>query len=204
MPVRVEAIGRGQGDSQPLHPHQLRHGVAGRRHHQGAGGLTSSGNDAGGRVRNHTALRASAMPIGPCRYSMAGYDSDQARQASRSLSATSLARPTENPEPRNVNWVRWSRPAGTSAATASSAWAMTGPRSSPRLARSRARVVVAKRVCTTDRSSAKSSTSAWSAAPTTAEAGSPVMASVGCPPHLPEQREDLGRVADRVIATTRS
>ena len=48
---------------------------------------TSSGRDDGGSERNHPALRASVMLMGPCRYSMAGYDSAHAEQAERAVLA---------------------------------------------------------------------------------------------------------------------
>ena len=43
-----------------------------------------------------------ATLIGPCRYSMAGYDSAHAPLASRIFSAASFASPTVHPRPRNT------------------------------------------------------------------------------------------------------
>src|SRR5690606_41720892 len=46
---------------------------------------TSSASPSGASPSIHTTLRSSVTLIGPCRYSIAGYDSAQDSEASRSL-----------------------------------------------------------------------------------------------------------------------
>ena len=115
------------------------------------------------------------MLIGPCRYSIARYDSAQNWAASRSFRAASSASPNVQPAPRNETCSTRRGSSGSGASSARSASPAMRPASAPSDARRSARVVVAKRVCTTDSSSAKSRTSARRAA---AGAGVPATAVI--------------------------
>ena len=69
----------------------------------------------------HTTVFSSLTLIGPCRYSIAGYDSAQVREASRSFSAASSATAAAQPHPRNVNSARSANSGGNGRATSRSA-----------------------------------------------------------------------------------
>ena len=121
-------------------------------------------------ARRTTPPRRPAMLIGPWRYSKAGYASVHAWADSRSFSAASLASPTVQPRPRKAQRsAHRARPAAAPRARRASA--TDAATSKPSWARSRLSAVVAKRVCTTDVSSAKSSATTSSAAARPASPG---------------------------------
>src|SRR5664280_318430 len=74
------------------------------------------------------------------------------------------------------------QPTGSGSLSASSARSASGAMSTPRCARNRAKAVVAKRVCTTERSSAKSRSTMSSHASTIGLPGVPVIATFRAPP----------------------
>src|SRR5262249_11978987 len=166
---------------------------------------TSSTSPAGGGPKIHTSDEPSATEIGPCRYSIAGYASAQARAASRLFSAASLAIPAAHPVPRKVNCRKPGAPAGSGAARAAAAAAGSPDTSSPRCARNSTSSVLGNRVCTTDRSSAKSSTTASRAAATTGESGSAVTTVLATPAGTAANAASTSVVLPvRVNASTRS
>ena len=143
--------------------------------------LASASRSAGTSPRAHTTVPGSLTLIGPCRYSIAGYDSAQVRDASRSFSAASSATGAAQPRPRKVNSLRPASSGGSGRATSRAASAGSPRTSAPRWARSSTIELVMKRLETTERSVAKSSSTMRPASRASSASGSVVTASVGVP-----------------------
>ena len=153
----------------------------------------------------HTAARSSATAIGPWRYSIAGYASLQARAASRTLRAASLARPTVQPCPRKANRSNRAGSIGSGATSARSACRALSAHSMPTWPRSSTSADVANRVWTTDRSSANGMATTLPAARATGESGTAVIAVVGAAsPIRASARTTSVVVPERESAITRS
>ena len=101
-------------------------------------------------------------------------------------------------------WSMASGSTGNEASIARSASAMAPVRSSPRCVRSRARTVVGNLVCTTDRSSAKSTTTRAAAMEAAGAPASAVITTSDAGSRLPISRRTSVVVPLRVMATTRS
>ena len=96
------------------------------------------------------------------------------------------------------------RSASTGSPSARSASAITGMRSCPRCERSNASVEVAKRVCTTERSSANASENMSVASAAAATSAPPVITEVRRPARSPSSRTTSEVVPLRLIASMRS
>src|SRR5579875_3148823 len=156
--VRVQAPGQRPGHGQALHQDEAHHGVLRGRDPGGPRGAHLVLEAWGGGPRHHTTERGPRVLIGPWRSSMAGYASVQAALVSRSLRAASLARAAPMPRPMKTNCSKRPGSTGSAVDRARSAAVASAVTSSPRCARSSARAEVAKRVWTTEASSAKPST----------------------------------------------
>src|ERR1035437_2487255 len=152
-----------------------------------------------GAVPNiHVTRPGAAIAIGPWRYSLAGYDSVHD-------CAASWARPTVQPEPRKEYCAAVTSSSASSAVTASRASAMALVMSSPSEVRRKASTVVAKRVCTTDLSSAKESFTTSSTRSTRGVFGSPTRPTVRMRSRKQSSSSSSSVVVpERVIATITS
>jgi hypothetical protein len=109
------------------------------------------------------------------------------------------------PRPRNTKCSKATGSKGRGSVSARSASAIAGLRSSPNEARNRASVVVAKRVWTTDCSSADSRRMLLPAASTTGESRTAEMATVGVPGGTARRARTISVVVpEREMTTTAS
>ena len=95
--VRVDAVAFGQLDGEPLRSGQADEGVGVRADDLAPVLPALARRLDGTRPRAHTKVFSSLTLIGQCRYSIAGYDSAQVREASRSFSAASSATAAAQP-----------------------------------------------------------------------------------------------------------